>query len=229
MIITLLAGVGTLAIFSFLWKENPVFRFFEHLFIGVAAGLLPILTIRNMLWPKVIGPMIGADVTYFPDGTVAVPYNEWNLLFIIPLFIGLFFYASFFKGLSWLTRLVIGISLGYTAGLSVKGFFAEIVPQITSSFKPLAVFSSDGVFQFLESFNNIVFVTTLLLVMFYFFSTFREVGNVSSRARVYGRYLMMICFGSFFGSTVMARMALLVERIQFLADDWWKTVVSFFV
>lgn len=227
--IILLAGIGTVAIFSFMWKENPVFRFFEHLFIGVAAGLLPILTIRNMLWPNVIGPLVGADVVYFPDGTVATPYNSWNLLFAIPLFFGLFYYAAFFKKISWLSRLVIGISLGYTAGLSVKGFFAEIVPQITSSFKPLVVFSAEGIFQAFESFNNIVFVTTLLLVMFYFFSTFKELGSTSHRARVYGRYLMMVCFGSFFGSTVMARMALLVERIQFLADDWWNAVVSLFV
>ncbi len=31
---------------------------------------------------------------------------------------------------------------------------------------------------------------------------------------------MMVSFGAFFGSTVMARMALLVERLQFLIDDW---------
>ena len=30
----------------------------------------------------------------------------------------------------------------------------------------------------------------------------------------------MVCFGAFFGSTVMARMALLVERLQFLLIDW---------
>ena len=226
--ITILAGIGTLAIFSFLWRENPVFRFFEHLFIGVAAGLLPILTIRNMLWPNVIGPLVGADVAYFPDGTVATPYQYWNLLFALPLFLGLFYYAAFFKRISWLSRLVIGISLGYTAGLSVKGFFAEIVPQVTSSFKPLVVMNSEGSFEWFASFNNVVFVTTLLLVMFYFFSTFKEAGKVSHRARVYGRYMMMICFGSFFGSTVMARMALLVERIQFLAGDWWLSLKHLF-
>ena len=30
----------------------------------------------------------------------------------------------------------------------------------------------------------------------------------------------MICFGAFFGSTVMARLALLVERVQFIITDW---------
>jgi hypothetical protein len=30
----------------------------------------------------------------------------------------------------------------------------------------------------------------------------------------------MITFGAFFGSTVMARMALLIDRLQFLQGDW---------
>ncbi len=34
----------------------------------------------------------------------------------------------------------------------------------------------------------------------------------------------MVCFGAFFGSTVMARMALLVERVGFLLIDWRAVV-----
>jgi hypothetical protein len=37
---------------------------------------------------------------------------------------------------------------------------------------------------------------------------------------------MMIVFGAFFGSTVMARMALLVERVQFLLQDWVAALTS---
>jgi hypothetical protein len=34
----------------------------------------------------------------------------------------------------------------------------------------------------------------------------------------------MVCFGAFFGSTVMARLALLVERVQFIVRDWVQAV-----
>jgi hypothetical protein len=34
----------------------------------------------------------------------------------------------------------------------------------------------------------------------------------------------MVCFGAFFGSTVMARLALLVERVQFIVRDWIAAV-----
>jgi hypothetical protein len=37
---------------------------------------------------------------------------------------------------------------------------------------------------------------------------------------------MMVCFGAFFGSTVMARMALLVERIGFMTIEWWGVVLK---
>jgi hypothetical protein len=33
--------------------------------------------------------------------------------------------------------------------------------------------------------------------------------------------MLMGCFGAFFGSTIMARMALLVERLDFLIHDWF--------
>jgi len=32
------AALLTLAIFSFLYKENPIYRFAEHLLVGVSAG-----------------------------------------------------------------------------------------------------------------------------------------------------------------------------------------------
>ena len=37
---------------------------------------------------------------------------------------------------------------------------------------------------------------------------------------------MMVCFGAFFGSTMMARMALLVERLDFLASDWVSAIAK---
>ena len=71
-----------------------------------------------------------------------------------------------------------------------------------------------------ESLNNALFVAILLLVLNYFFFTFGREGSLRSRSANWGRPLLMVCFGAFFGSTVMARLALLVERIQFIVRDW---------
>ena len=38
LIVILLGVASTLGIYSILYKENKVFRFFEHLYLGLAAG-----------------------------------------------------------------------------------------------------------------------------------------------------------------------------------------------
>ncbi len=216
---TVLGGIATIAIYSFLYKENIFYRFFEHLYIGIAAGFFPVLAFKNFLWPKILKPMFGYDVYNFPDGTVSHEPSSLYFLYIIPALFGLLYYTLYIKRFSWMLKLVIGFSLGAAAGLTFKGFFPEILPQITKSFRPLVVFENSEI-NWITSFENIFFIFTLLSVMYYFFFTIKREGRVANSFAYAGRWLMMICFGAFFGSTVMARMALLVERIKFLAHDW---------
>lgn len=223
----LIGGIATLAIFSFLIKENSVYRFFEHVFIGIAAGLGVVLSIKEFFWPNVLVPMLGLDILTFPDGTTSHPYNSGYLLYLIPMLVGLLYYFIFSSKYSWLAKIVIGISLGASAGISFKGFFAETIPQLTSSFKPLIVIAN-GSTDWLASFSNCVFVFTLVSVMVYFLFSFKSESKTISKISVSGRYLMMVCFGAFFGSTVMARMALLVERLDFLINSWVPAITKFF-
>ncbi len=219
----LIGGVATLAIYSFLIKENPFYRFFEHLFIGIAAGFLPVYTIKSFFWPRVLEPMLGYHIQVYPDGTPTAEYDTKILFYILPMLFGLLYYFIYSTRFSWLSKLVIGFSLGYSGGLAFKGFFAEMVPQLTSSFKPLLVPGESGM-DWAMSFQNMFFVFTLLAVMYYFFFTFQRKSVAGDGVAASGRWLMMVCFGAFFGSTVMARMALLVERLQFLLHDWFNEI-----
>ncbi len=212
-------GVATLAIFSFLIKENSFYRFFEHLFIGIAAGLAPVVTLRDFLWPQIIDPMLGNTITYYPDGTQSEPYQSLYLLYAVPMLFGLFYYFLYSKRHQWLAKVVIGFTLGASGAVAIRGFFAEVIPQLASSAKPLVVFGESGV-VWGQSLSNTLFVLILLLVLNYFFFTFGREGSLQNRSAQWGRPLLMICFGAFFGSTVMARLALLVERVQFLVRDW---------
>lgn len=221
----LVGGVATLAIFSFLIKENRFYRLFEHLFIGIAAGLGPMLLIRDFLWPNILEPMLGLTIVTYPDGTVSEPYQPLYLLYLAPMVFGCLYYFIYSQRYAWLAKIVIGFTLGASGAIAIRGFFSEAVPQIAGSFKPLVVFNEGG-FSFLESFNNGLFVATLLLVLNYFFFTFGREGSAQGKAAPLGRPLLMVCFGAFFGSTVMARLALLVERVQFIVGDWLSAVIS---
>jgi len=226
LVSTIIGGIATLAIFSFLLKENEFYRFFEHIFIGLAAAVLPLLTIRDFLWPKILEPMLGLNVVVYPDGTVSEPYQPLSLLYLLPMAFGCLYYFIYSKRHAWLARLVIGFSLGLSGALAIRGFFAEALPQIVGSFKPLVVFSAEGAINWFESFNNSLFVVTLLLVFNYFFFTFGKEGSIQGKIAPLGRPLLMVCFGAFFGSTVMARLSLLVERIQFIVRDWFSALLQ---
>jgi hypothetical protein len=217
--VTLLGGAATLGIFTFLWKENPIFRFFEHVFVGIAAGLGTVVVIKNSLWPMVLEPMLGLDIVVYPDGTLSKQYDPRLLLYILPMLFGLLYYFIYSSRNAWLAKLVIGFSLGASGGLAFKGFFNQMLPQLTSSFKPLLVFGREGL-EVWRSLENTFFVLTLVIVIYYFFFSFKFSMRRAGAVSCSGRWLLMVCFGAFFGSTVMARLSLLVERLQFLLVDF---------
>lgn len=212
-----IAGICTLAIYSFLVRENPAYRIFEHFFIGIAAGWGIVKGFTNFLWPKIFTPMFAIGKIPFPDGTVVEPHEPMYFLYLIPMSFGLLYYCIYSKRLRWLAQLVIGFQFGAAGGLAFKGTFTELLPQVFDSFKPLYV---PG--EVMATFNNWFFLFTLVCVLSYFFFTFRRTSSsgVLNATSVSGRWLMMGCFGAFFGATIMARMALLVERLDFLINTW---------
>jgi len=216
-----LGGLSTLAIFSFLIKENRFYRFFEHLFIGIATGITIMATVTNFFWPQVIKPLFGWNLIVFPDGTMPQQYNSLNLLMLLPMSFGLLYYCILTKRFNWLAQLVIGFQLGVAGGYAFEGTFNELMPQLYDSFRPLYVAADANGSAWENSAANILFMITLVSSMMYFFFTFkRRPGGTVERVAGLGRWLMMGCFGAFFGSTIMARMALLVERLQFLINKW---------
>ena len=41
-----------------------------------------------------------------------------------------------------------------------------------------------------------------------------------------GRLMIMVCLGAMFGSTVMTRMAYLLERLEFLHTRWLASLIG---
>lgn len=216
------AGVSTIAIYSFLYKENSFYRFFEHFYIGLGASLMIVYTIKDLLWPLVLKPLFGLDRILFPDGTYNQPYNTNVLLFLIPMSFGSLYYFILSRRFNWLAQLAIGFGLGCSAGMAFLGTFNELMPQIYDSFRPLYDPNS-----WQDTLSNLIFFVTLIGTFFFFFFTFeRKPRGVTEQLSGIGRWMMMVCFGAFFGSTIMARMALLVERLQFMIEQWVPAVLG---
>jgi hypothetical protein len=204
-----IGALATLALYSVLYRENPVYRLAEHIFLGLATGLGLYMT-----WKTILYPMWWQELAQ----------GRWPWIFA--LVAGLMYYTIYSKRLAWMSRLVMMTMMGLSAGLAFRAFFGTFMPQIGASFKPLVVIQpapgggTDVAGSIFASFTNILFLVTLLSVMTYFFFSFEHKHAGVRRAATLGRWLMMIAFGAMFGSTVMARMSLFIGRLDFLFREW---------
>ena len=59
-----ISALLTLGIFSFLYKDNPVYKFCEHLFVGISAGYWVVLTYYGTIKPNLVDPLFGVPFTF---------------------------------------------------------------------------------------------------------------------------------------------------------------------
>ena len=62
-----IAAFLTLCIYSFLYRDNPFYRFAEHLFVGISVGYGIVLSIHQGLIPFAWTPFWQA-ITQWPPG-----------------------------------------------------------------------------------------------------------------------------------------------------------------
>jgi len=193
----------TLALYSFLYKDNPFFKMAENLFVGVAAayvfGQYWYPTIYGEIWVRLSGLSKGPGVSG----------DAWLLA---PTLLGLLMLTRFSQRFSWLSRLSFAFFVGLGAGLTIPRTISSfILAQIEATIQPLS--------WSLAGFNLLVILVGVVSVLIYFFFSMEHKGAVGKVSRL-GIAFLMISFGASFGYTIMARLSLLIGRISFLMDDW---------
>ena len=196
MISTWIAALLTLCVFSFLYKDNPFYRFAEHLFVGAAAGYLLAVQYQNVLLPNVWMPLA----------------RQHDLVVLIPLALGIMMLARVWEKGAGIARWSIAFYVGIYSGVAIPGYMqAQIFAQLADAAKPFP-----GGWAGVSA--ALVFVGLLTVLAYFFFSAPHR-GAHGVVARV-GVYFLMVAFGASFGYTVMARVSLLISRVQFLLRDW---------
>ncbi|MCC6729733.1 MAG: hypothetical protein IT208_10390 [Chthonomonadales bacterium] len=215
-LIVWLGAVATLAIFSFLFRENRAYRFAEHILLGLGIGFAVAATVTDILIPKWWSPL-ASGWRAGSRGMVALALVEGAL--------GLLWYGLYHRRTVWLSRLVMGLTIGAGAGLAFKAEVNDKLPQVIASFKSPYVPAADAT-TFNNSFNNIVFVLILISVLSYFFFSFEQKHPAMRASARTGRIFLMITFGVFFGNTIMTRMSVFIERVWFLLTQWLRLGVG---
>ena len=199
---TFIAAGITLSLYSFLYKDNPLFKFAENLYVGVAAAYT-----LTQIWYTVLL----ADVV--------IPFSELgresmgNLWLIVPTLLGFFMLTQLSSAkFSWLSRIAFAFVVGLGAGLAIpRTIAANLLAQIQPTMGPI---TAD-----LAGFNLFIILVGVVTVLVYFFYSVEHTGPVGVASKI-GIWFLMISFGASFGYTIMARLSLLIGRVGFLLEDW---------
>jgi len=107
-------------------------------------------------------------------------------------------FRSYSKKHAWISRVIFGLFMGFSAGGIFREYYETYFPQMASSMKPM---TGDPA----HIASVVVFYVIFLAAMSYFFFSFEHKHPAVKTSAAAGRWFLMIGFGAMFGSTVMGR------------------------
>lgn len=209
-------GVGlgfllTILIFSYLLGDNPFFQLAIHIFIGVSAAYVAIVTINNVLIPRLILPLIngsGGD-------------RLLSLLLLIPSLFLLAKVTPLRKAGNWSVAILVGIGAAAAIGGAVTGtLFPQILGTINSVDPSAYSFSTNRWNQAINGF--IIILGTVSTLLYFHFGTLEKSGQPSERLLIIeriskiGKVFLAITFGALYAGVYLSALAALVERLTFV-------------
>ncbi len=244
----LLAAFFTIGIASFLYKDNPLYKLCEAVFVGISAGYWAV----TLFWDNLILVMFdGLGISYIFGKWGWIEWSEpgafqslangqwdWNILHLIAGVLGIMMLLRLSPKIGWIARWPLAVIVGSTAGLWMITYFqSNFLSQLQKTVIPLFDFeriqrlSGLGAqlaqqgrsipfdVYFGAYLGNFVLIVGTLTGLVYFYFSKEHKGILGKTAKV-GIYFLMITFGASFGYTVMSRMSLLIGRLYFLFSDW---------
>lgn len=190
-------AICILAMWTFLFKENPIFRAAEHLFVGSTAG-------------HAIGMAVGNIHRYGFNPLV----QKQQFLLLVPLVLGVMLYARFIPKIAWLSRYPVAFLVGVGTGQSIyTSLRTQVINQSIG-----AMYKIPGNTA-LDTVNALISVVGLLAVLSYFIFTIPLKGGLAQFSKS-GRWIMMVTFGVAFGNVVAGRISVLLGELTKILGDW---------
>ena len=237
------AALMTIGILTFLYKDNPFYKVCESILIGVSAAYWMVNGFWSTLVPNLFGKLMPSVVREYAIPSLPVsdtPGFDMALAFV-PLALGLMLLWRLAPKGGWISVWPLAFIIGTTAGIRlVASIEADLLAQASATIRPLVVMK-DSVLapaagggsaataemaatavrtvDFWGTVGAVTGVVGVLSVLSYFFFSLEHKGAVGKSARL-GVWFLMITFGSAFGLTVMGRITLLAQRLEFLFKDW---------
>jgi len=223
------AAFLTLCIFSFLYRDNPFYRFAEHLIVGISAGYWIAILYHTSLTDLWIDPLFSSIAAF--GNSEGSFFGKFGMLMVnvIPGAIGILMFSRFFKKTSWISRWPIAFYLGISAGVALPLYLQSfVIRQVAANMiDPRSIFSmifmGGGAANFVQGIGEIIIILGSICGLAYFYFSAEHKGIFGGAAKL-GIWILMIGFGATFGYTVMARISLLIGRLNYLME--WVRAVS---
>lgn len=196
-----IAAILTIGIISFLYKDNPLYRVCESVFVGASAGYWFVTYFWDNLYRKF---WLGIHDASDPDR-----YYLW-----VGLILGVMMLTRLIGKIGWLSRWPLAFIVGATSGLYMMNYFvSNAMAQVGSTIMPIFSGNWDQII------NHTIIAAGTICGLIYFFFSKEHKGAFGGMARA-GILMLMITFGASFGYTVMSRMSLMLGRFDFLFGRW---------
>jgi len=194
----------TLMVFSYILRDNPLFRLAIHLFIGVAAGYAGAVAWNGVIVPLMIAPFF----TAFGGGGL-----DTLFLALPPFLLGLLLLGKLSDRLAWLGNPTMAFLVGVGAATAIGGaVLGTLFPQIAAS---MNVLNLEGVFMLLG---------TAVTLVYFQFSVRAEPDQTPRRSQALeivgwgGQVFIAVTFGVIFAGVYSAALTALIERWSFIID-----------
>lgn len=183
-------AICILAVYTYLYKDNPIWRLAETVYLGMATTYWFVYYFYNYISPAV---------------------QEWILVngeyhYVLALLLGLAIFFRYVPSLAWIARYPMSFWVGYGTGYALAFGPAVWIEQVTASFVPL------------NSLENVLLFVGILATLVYFFFTIAKENPVIAGVAEVGKWYIMIALGSAFGNTVLYRWNLFLARANTLLE-----------
>jgi len=120
-------------------------------------------------------------------------------------------------------QVTIAFVMGLYSGLAIPAAVQTyLLPQLHATMLPIWPGVEVSAWTAL---SNFLLVVGVICTLAYFYFSREHAGSFGVASKV-GIFFLMVAFGASFGNTVMARVSLLIGRVQFLYHDWWTPLVA---
>lgn len=211
LITGILSFLFTIMILSYIVGDNPLFRVAIHVFVGLAAGFVTVVVVKEVFINKLFAPMSAGN---------------WWLL--IPAVMGLFLLSKI-----WYQepgRWVVAFLVGVGAAAAVAGaLMGTLIPQVQATINVFDFSAIDSSELVDKGWEAVVILLGTVFTLAYFQFGVREKSAKPGRrggfmrvVATIGEFFLAVTFGALFAGVLSSALTAMVDRMQSIVNFFFS-------